>query len=185
MEALLVSTGVVALAEIGDKTMLLSLVLAARFRAPVPLIAGILAATLLNHGLAALLGQSVAGQLGDEILRWLLGLSFLAMAAWLLFPDSAPEEERRFRGAGPFVVALIAFFIAEMGDKTQVATIALAARYESVLLVTAGTTIGMLLVNVPAVLAGGALAGWTSGPYFRYLAAAVVAALGIATLVFG
>lgn len=159
MEAFLVSTGVVAIAEIGDKTQLLALVLAARYRAPLPIILGILVATLANHGIAASAGILVADLLGPDILRNALGVSFLAMAVWVLVPDKVDEDETGTQARfGPFLTTLIAFFLLEIGDKTQIATIALAARFDALLLVTAGTTLGMMLANIPAVLIGKAAA---------------------------
>lgn len=154
MEALLTSTAVVAIAEIGDKTQLLALMLAARFRKPVPIILGILVATLANHALAAALGAAVAAWMGPEIMRWVLGLSFLAMAAWVLVPDKADDDDDARGSGNAFLTTVVAFFLLEMGDKTQVATIALAARFQSLVWVTAGTTLGMLAANVPAVLLG-------------------------------
>ena len=158
MEAFLVSTGIVVLAEIGDKTQLLALVLAARYRRPVPVILGILVATLANHALAAWLGAEVAGVLGRDALRWILGLSFLAMAAWTLVPDKLEKEKPRGARLGAFAATLVAFFLVEMGDKTQIATAALAARYASIAAVVAGTTLGMMLADVPVVLLGEAAA---------------------------
>lgn len=183
MEALIVSAGVVALAEIGDKTMLLALVLAARFRAPAAVIAGILVATLANHALAALVGVSAAELFEGPWLRWIVGLSFLAMAAWTLVPDRDDglddTPRRRF---GPFLATTFAFFLVEIGDKTQVATVVLAARFDSILLVTLGTTAGMLAVNAPTVLLGGALAGRLPLGAIRAAAAAIFAVLGVLTL---
>ena len=155
MEAILTSTAVVALAEIGDKTMLLAIVLAARYRKPLPIILGILIATLANHALAALVGSTVASILDAPWFRYAVGAGFVVMAAWTLVPDTFDEDDEpkpsRF---GPFVSTLIAFFLVEMGDKTQIATIALGAQFGSVLAVTAGTTLGMMIANVPAVFAG-------------------------------
>ncbi len=155
LEALLVSTGVVALAEIGDKTQLLALVLAARYREPLPIILGILMATLLNHALAGAVGALLAAAIGPDILRWVLGLSFIAMGIWTLIPDKIDETQQatppRF---GVFAATAVAFFLLEMGDKTQIATIALAARYDSLTSVVVGTTLGMMLANVPVVLLG-------------------------------
>src|SRR5262249_8279727 len=150
-------TGVVALAEIGDKTQLLSLVLAARYRQPLLIVAGIFLATLANHALAASLGAWVTGVLGPEVTRWIVGLSFIAMWACTLVPDTLEAGEAGRARPGVFAATLIAFFLAEMGDKTQVATVALAARYASVLVVVAGTTLGMLLANAPVVYLGGRL----------------------------
>ena len=183
MNALLVSTVMVAIAEIGDKTQLLSLVLAARYRRPLPIIAGILVATLANHWLAALLGEWVRSALGPDALRWLVGLSFLAVAAWTLVPDRLDEHEARDRGASSvFMVTLIAFFVAEMGDKTQVATVLLAARFDALAQVVAGTTLGMLAANVPAVLAGHLAAPRLPLAWIRRAAAALFAALGLYVL---
>ena len=155
MEAFLVSSGIVALAEMGDKTQLLALVLAARFRKPLPIILGILVATLLNHAGAGALGSWVTQLIGGDWLRWILGLSFLLMAGWILIPDKIDEEDAKVATRfGIFGTTLIAFFLAEMGDKTQVATVALAAHYSAFYSVVAGTTVGMLIANVPAVLLG-------------------------------
>jgi putative Ca2+/H+ antiporter (TMEM165/GDT1 family) len=161
MEAFWWSTGVVALGEMGDKTQLLALMLAARFRRPWPIVGGIAVATAANHALAALFGHWVAQQLGPALLRWAVGLAFLAMALWMLVPDraddlAARDGRQRF---GVFGTTVIAFFIAEMGDKTQLATVALAARYPALLAVIAGTTLGLLLANVPAVFLGDAWPG--------------------------
>lgn len=160
MEALLTSSALVALAEMGDKTQLLAMLLATRFRKPVPIILGILIATLANHFLAALLGHSIAGILTQGWFRYAVAISFIAMAAWTLLPDTIDEDEplKAPSGAGVFMTTLIAFFLVEMGDKTQVATIALGARFDNLLAVTMGTTLGMMVANVPAVLFGEALA---------------------------
>ena len=182
MEALLVSTGVVALAEIGDKTQLLALILAARYRKPVPIAFGILIATLINHGLAAWLGTLAAQWLGPDAMRWILGLGFLAMAGWCLIPDKAEDGPRAAARAGAFVATLIAFFLLEIGDKTQLATVALAARFHDVALVTAGTTLGMMLVNVPAVLCGGGIARLVPLKPIRIAAACLFAILGAMAL---
>ena len=182
LEALLVSAGVVALAEIGDKTQLLALVLAARFRRPLPIVLGIAAATLLNHALAGAVGAFIAAWLGPRWLRWILGLSFIAMAAWTLIPDKAPLERDRAPRFGVFGTTLIAFFLLEMGDKTQFATVALAARYDSLVAVVAGTTVGMLLANVPAVLLGEVAANKLPLQWVRGIAAALFLTLGLAVL---
>jgi putative Ca2+/H+ antiporter (TMEM165/GDT1 family) len=154
LEALLTSTAVVALAEIGDKTQLLAIVLATRFRKPAPIIAGILAATLANHFLAALIGAQAATLLDGPWFRYLVALSFIAMALWTLIPDKLDNMENTPARFGAFLTTLVAFFLVEMGDKTQVATIALGARFHDVLWVTAGTTLGMMFANVPAVFLG-------------------------------
>ena len=183
LEALLVSTGVVAIAEIGDKTQLLALVLAARFRKPVPIILGILVATLANHALAGALGAWIIGLLGPSVMRWVLGVSFLAMAAWALVPDKLEDEgERKTDRYGAFLATLVAFFLVEIGDKTQVATVALAARYDLLAVVVAGTTLGMMIANVPAVLLGEVAATKIPLKLVRGIAAAIFAALGIAVL---
>ncbi len=152
LEALFVSTGIVTLAEIGDKTQLLAFILAARFRKPLPIIFGILVATVLNHALAAAVGNHVAGYFSETTLLWILAGSFFAVAAWTLIPDKMDDEGGLLSQYGPFVASLVAFFVAEMGDKTQVATVMLAAQYDWYLAVVAGTTLGMLLANVPVVL---------------------------------
>lgn len=181
MEAFWVSTGLVAIAEIGDKTQLLAILLAARWRKPWPIIAGILVATLLNHGLASLLG-SMAGQwLQGPWMRWVLGLAFLGFALWALIPDQLEQTEvssQRSAG-GIFLATAVAFFLVEMGDKTQVATVALAARFHEVLWVTAGTTLGMMLANVPAVLIGEAAARSLPLDKVRWVAAGLFAATGV------
>ncbi len=182
MEAFLVSTGIVALAEIGDKTQLLAFILAAKFRKPIPIILGILAATLVNHGFAGALGAWITSLLGPEILRWVLGISFLGMAAWTLVPDEFDEKDARIARFGVFGTTLVAFFMAEMGDKTQVATIALAAQYRALLSVVAGTTLGMLIANVPAVLLGDRIAHRMPVKLVHRIAAAIFAILGLATL---
>ena len=155
MEAFLISTGIVALAEMGDKTQLLALILAARFRKPWPIVLGIFVATIANHALAGAAGAWVTTVLGPDVLRWVLGASFIAMAVWMLIPDSVDDEEAsgtpRF---GVFGTTLVAFFLAEMGDKTQVATVMLAAQYQAWGWVVAGTTLGMMLANAPVVWVG-------------------------------
>ncbi len=182
MEALLVSTGIVALAEIGDKTQLLAFILAAKFRRPVPITLGILLATLVNHGFAGAVGSWITTLLGPETLRWVLGLSFLAMAGWTLIPDKFDEEDAKLARFGVFGTTLVAFFLAEMGDKTQVATVALAAQYQSLLLVVAGTTLGMMIANVPAVIMGDRIAEKMPVRLVHRIAAGIFAVLGIATL---
>jgi putative Ca2+/H+ antiporter (TMEM165/GDT1 family) len=182
MEALLVSTGVVALAEIGDKTQLLALILAARYRKPLPIAFGILIATLVNHGLAAWLGALAANWMGADVVRWILGLGFLAMAGWCLVPDKAEDGPQAVAKAGAFLATLIAFFLVEIGDKTQIATVALAARFDGILMVTVGTTLGMMLVNVPAVLCGDGIARLVPLKPIRMVAAVLFAILGAMTL---
>ncbi len=183
MDAFLVSTGIVALAEIGDKTQLLAFLLAAKFRRPVPIVLGILVATLANHAFAAAVGTWVSTLLGPSVMRWVLGVSFLAMAAWTLVPDKLDDDEQPGLGRyGVFLTTLIAFFLAEMGDKTQIATVALAARYESMLAVVAGTTFGMMLANVPAVYFGERIANKVPLKLVHGIAAAIFAVLGILTL---
>lgn len=183
MEALLVSTGVVALAEIGDKTQLLAFILAARFKKPVPIILGILCATLVNHSLAGALGAWITSVVTPDILRWVLGASFMGMAIWTLIPDKIEEEETQVANRfGVFGATLITFFLAEMGDKTQIATIAMAAHYANPLLVVIGTTLGMLIADVPAVFVGDRLAAKIPMKLVHSIAAAIFAALGIATL---
>ena len=182
METFFISTALVAVAEIGDKTQLLALVLAARYRKPVPIILGILIATLANHALAAWAGAAVAGWIGGEAMRWILVATFLAMAAWCLVPDKADEGPQAAREAGAFLATLVAFFIVEIGDKTQIATVALAARFNSLLLVTAGTTLGMMLANAPVVLFGDAIARRLPLRIVRLVAAILFAALGVAAI---
>jgi len=182
MEAFFVSTGVVAIAEIGDKTQLLALVLAARYCKPVPIILGILLATIANHALAAWLGAMVAGWLGPDTLRWILGLSFLVMAGWALIPDKADDGPNACRQTGAFLAALVAFFLVEIGDKTQIATVALAARYQDLFWVTAGTTLGMMIANVPAVFLGEVVAKKAPLKLVRTVAASIFAVLGVLAL---
>lgn len=179
-EALFTSTAIVALAEIGDKTQLLAIVLAAQFRRPVPIVLGILFATLANHFLAALAGALVAGWFDGPAFRYAVAAGFLAMAVWTLVPDSFDEDEApAVSCSGAFLTTLIAFFLVEMGDKTQIATIALGARYHDALAVTAGTTLGMMLANVPAVLLGGELVKRVPLGVMRAVAALLFAALGL------
>ncbi len=182
MEAFLVSGGIVALAEIGDKTQLLAFCLAAKFRRPLPIVAAIFVATIANHAFAAAVGAWITSLLGPDILRWVLGLSFLAMAAWTLVPDKIDEDDMPLAKYGVFLTTLIAFFVAEMGDKTQVATVALAARYDSLVAVVCGTTFGMMLANVPAVYLGDKIAHRVSLKLVHGIAALVFAVLGVATL---
>jgi putative Ca2+/H+ antiporter (TMEM165/GDT1 family) len=185
LEAFAVSAGAVAVSEIGDKTQLLALLLAARFRRPWPIVAGIFVATLANHAAAAALGAWLQSLFDATSLRWLLGASFLAVAAWMLVPDRADADAANARathGLGIFGITLIAFFLAEMGDKTQIATVALAARYHAFAAVVAGTTLGMMIANVPAVLVGGRLAHRLPIRLVHAIAAAIFATLGVIAL---
>lgn len=182
MEAFLVSTGIVALAEIGDKTQLLAFLLAAKFRKPVPIILGILTATLANHAFAAAVGSWITGLLGPDVLRWLLGISFIVMAVWMLIPDKFDESKATLPRFGVFVTTVITFFLAEMGDKTQIATVALAAQYQLFAVIVAGTTLGMMIANVPAVLLGDGIAQRMPVRLVHGVAAMIFAILGIATL---
>ena len=182
MESLFVSTGVVALAEIGDKTQLLAFLLATRFKKPLPIIAGILVATILNHAMAGALGAWITATLSPEVLRWILGLSFIGMAIWTLIPDKIEDEETQIaQRLGVFGATLITFFLAEMGDKTQIATVALSAHYAAPWLVVSGTTLGMLIADVPAVFAGDRLASRIPMRLVHAIAAAIFALLGVVT----
>ncbi|EZP38669.1 MULTISPECIES: TMEM165/GDT1 family protein [Janthinobacterium] len=182
MEAFLISTGIVGLAEIGDKTQLLAFLLAAKFRKPLPIVLAIFVATIANHAFAAAVGAWITSMLGPDVLRWVLGVSFLAMAAWTLIPDKLDEDETKLAKYGVFLTTLIAFFMAEMGDKTQVATVALAARYHDIVSVVLGTTFGMMLANVPAVYLGDRIANRVPLRLVHGIAALVFAVLGVATL---
>ena len=184
MEPLLVSTATVALAEIGDKTQLLALLLAARYRKPWPIVAGILVATLLNHAMAGWLGALAASWLTPQVLRWIVAASFIAIALWTLKPDKLDEGEA-LPARGAFIATTIAFFLAEMGDKTQVATVLLAANYPSLWQVVAGTTIGMMLANAPVVALGSRFADRLPLRAARIEAALVFLALGLWAAVFG
>jgi putative Ca2+/H+ antiporter (TMEM165/GDT1 family) len=180
IQIFLASTAVVALAEIGDKTMLLAIVLAARLRAPWQILAGIFVATIANHSLAALVGQEVAGLLNAPWFRIAVALGFIAMAAWTLVPDKLDDDEEGFKHrGGPFLTTLVAFFFVEMGDKTQIATIALGAQYHNVLIVAAGTTLGMMLANGPAVFLGEELVKRVSLNATRMAAALLFLVLGL------
>jgi putative Ca2+/H+ antiporter (TMEM165/GDT1 family) len=181
-EALAVSTAVVALGEMGDKTQLLAMLLAARFRRPGPILAGIFVATLLNHAAAGAVGNTIATLLGDTALRWIVGVSFLAMAGWMLIPDQLERPAEEAPRHGVFVTTAVAFFLAEMGDKTQIATVALAARYVEVVAVVIGTTLGMMIANAPAVYVGHRLTARIPMKLVHRVAAAIFAALGVATL---
>jgi len=183
MEAFLVSTGIVALAEMGDKTQLLALILAARFRKPWPIVLGILVATIANHALAGAAGAWVTTVMGPDVLRWVLGASFLAMAAWMLIPDKMDDEEAsgtpRF---GVFGTTVVAFFLAEMGDKTQIATVMLAAQYQAWVWVVAGTTLGMMLANAPVVWLGDKITKLVPLRVVHVVSAAIFAVLGVIAL---
>jgi putative Ca2+/H+ antiporter (TMEM165/GDT1 family) len=183
IEALLVSTGVVALAEIGDKTQLLALILAARYRKPLPIVLAIFVATLANHALAGAFGGWLATSLSPRVLRGILGVAFIAMAAWLLIPDRHEAGAAAPPRFGVFLTTLFAFFMLEMGDKTQIATVALAAKYASVIAVIAGTTLGMMIANVPAVYLGEAAARRLPIRLVHVIAALVFLVLGVVVLI--
>ena len=183
MEAFFVSTAVVALAEMGDKTQLLAFLLAARFKKPIPIILGIFVATLLNHALAGALGVWITQVTNPQWLRWMLGLSFIGMAIWMLIPDKIEQDETRFsRRWGVFGATLVTFFLAEMGDKTQIATVALAVNYAAPVMVVLGTTLGMLVADVPAVFVGDKFASRIPMRWVHGLAAGIFAVLGVLTL---
>jgi putative Ca2+/H+ antiporter (TMEM165/GDT1 family) len=186
MEAFLVSTGLVAIAEIGDKTQLLSLILAARYRRAWPIAAGILVATLLNHAIAGALGAWITNAVGTALMTKILAASFLAMAAWALVPDKLDDDAGKAAAyGGVFWTTTVLFFLAEIGDKTQVATVMLAARYDALTQVVAGTTLGMMLANVPVVVFGDAIAKRIPLHVVRKVAAAAFAILGVAALLAG
>jgi putative Ca2+/H+ antiporter (TMEM165/GDT1 family) len=183
MEAFLVSTGIVALAEMGDKTQLLALILAVRFRKPIPIVLGIFVATLVNHGLAGALGAWLTQVIGPDLLRWVLGASFIAMAVWMLIPDTMDEEEDGQEPRwGVFGTTVVAFFLAEMGDKTQIATVMLAARFDAYYWVVAGTTLGMMLANVPVVFLGERMTRLVPMRLVHMVSALVFAVLGALAL---
>ena len=185
MEAFLISTGVVALAEIGDKTQLLAFILAAKFRKPWPIVAGIFVATALNHAGAGALGAWIMATVGPDVMRWVLGLGFIAMAAWTLIPDKFDEDDAAGANRsryGVFGTTVVAFFLAEMGDKTQIATVALAAQFNAFYAVVAGTTLGMMIANVPAVFLGSKIANRIPVRLVHSIAALIFLALGVATL---
>lgn len=183
MEAFFVSTGIVALAEMGDKTQLLSLVLAARFRKPWPIVLGILVATLANHGLAGAVGSWVTTVLGPDVLRWVLGGSFIAMAVWMLIPDKLDDNEGDSAPRmGVFLTTVVVFFLAEMGDKTQIATVMLAAQYNAWFAVVAGTTLGMMLANAPVVWFGDAITKRVPLRLVHLISAGIFAVLGVIAL---
>ena len=182
MEALLASTFTVAIAEIGDKTQLLALILAARFKNKTAIILGIFLSTLFNHFAAAWIGQWAINWVSPDLARYLVAASFFAIALWVLIPDKVDAEESRFYKMGPFLATFILFFIAEMGDKTQIATVVLAAKYDSLTMVVAGTTLGMLLANVPVVIAGHFSADKLPMQWIHRGCAVLFALLGVATL---
>ncbi len=183
-EAFAISTGIVALGEVGDKTQLLALILAARYRAPRPIIAGIFVATLANHAAAAALGAWLTRVIDPQWMRWVLGASFIAVALWMLLPDRADDDLQRENATrhGVFWITTVAFFLAEMGDKTQIATVMLAARFNDLVSVTAGTTLGMMIANVPAVLLGERVVKKVPVQWVHRIAAVVFAAIGVAIL---
>jgi Ca2+/H+ antiporter, TMEM165/GDT1 family len=183
MEAFTISTASVAIGELGDKTQLLSLILATRLRKPLPIIAGIFVATLFNHLLACLVGEWAGALISPQILRWVLGISFLAVAAWALIPDKMDDEVKTRGNYGVFALTVVTFFLAEMGDKTQIVALALAAKYKDLIAVVAGTTLGMMIVNIPTVLFAERATRWIPVKLVRIAAAAIYAVLGIATLV--
>ena len=186
MYEFLLSTAIVALAEMGDKTQLLALLLAARFRKPVPILVAILLATLINHGLSAVLGQWVTTVIGPEVLLWIVSIGFIAMAVWMLIPDELGDENasiNKWQKVGVFGTTFILFFLAEIGDKTQIATVALAARFDSVFWVMLGTTLGMMLANAPAVFLGDKLANKLPISLIHKIGAAIFLVIGVATLV--
>lgn len=186
MHEFLLSTAIVALAEMGDKTQLLALLLAARFRKPVPILAAILLATLINHGLSAALGQWITTVLSPDTLLWIVSLGFIAMAAWMLIPDELGDETdsiNKWQKYGVFGATFVLFFLAEIGDKTQIATVALAARFDSLFWVMAGTTVGMMIANAPAVFIGNKLAGKLPIALIHKIGAAIFLIIGVTTLV--
>ncbi|AOM86149.1 TMEM165/GDT1 family protein [Acinetobacter baumannii] len=186
MQEFLISTSIVALAEMGDKTQLLALLLSARFRKPIPILIAILLATLINHGISAVLGQWITTVLSPEILVWVLAVSFIGMAFWMLIPDELDDETasiNKWQKFGVFGATFILFFLAEIGDKTQIATVALAARYDSIFWVMLGTTLGMMIANAPAVFIGNKLAERLSIALIHKIGAAIFFIVGVSTLV--
>lgn len=186
MHEFLLSTAIVALAEMGDKTQLLALLLAARFRKPVPILIAILLATIINHGLSAVLGQWITSVLSPDVLLWILSLGFIAMAVWMLIPDKLDDETdniNKWQKYGVFGATFILFFLAEIGDKTQIATVALAARFDSIFWVMAGTTVGMMIANAPAVFVGNKLADKLPISLIHKVGAAIFLIIGVTTLV--
>lgn len=182
MESFLISTGVVALAEVGDKTQLLAFLLSAKFRRPLPIALGILAATVANHAFAGAVGSWITTAVDPQVLRWIVGVSFLAMAGWALIPDKLEEKDPVLGRLGVFGTTVTAFFLVEMGDKTQIATVALAAQYQAIVSIVAGTTLGMMIANVPAVVVGDRLAHRVPVALVRRSAACLFVLLGLATL---
>ena len=186
MYEFLISTAIVALAEMGDKTQLLALLLAARFRKPIPILIAILLATIINHGVSAIIGQWITTVLSPEILLWIVSLGFIAMAAWMLIPDQLDDESEninKWQKYGVFGATFVLFFLAEIGDKTQIATVALAARFDSIFWVTAGTTLGMMLANAPAVFVGNKLADKLPISVIHKVGAVIFLLLGVGALV--
>ena len=186
MYEFLISTAIVALAEMGDKTQLLALLLAARFRKPIPILLAILLATLLNHGISAVLGQWITTVLSPDVLLWIVSLGFIAMALWMLVPDQLDDETdsiNKWQKYGVFGATFVLFFLAEIGDKTQVATIALAARFDSIFWVMAGTTVGMMIANAPAVFIGDKLADKIPISLIHKIGASIFLLIGVSTLV--
>ena len=182
MDPFFISTGSVAVGELGDKTQLLSLILATRLRKPLPIIAGIFAATLINHLIACSVGEWVGTLMTPTVLRWVLGISFLAVAVWALIPDTMDENVKTQGNYGVFMLTAVTFFMAEMGDKTQIIALALAARYDALVAVVAGTTLGMMIVNIPTVLFAERATKWIPVNVVRIVAALVYATLGVITL---
>ena len=182
MDPFFVSTGSVAVGELGDKTQLLSLILATRLRKPLPIIAGIFAATLINHLIACSVGEWFGTLMAPAILRWVLGISFLAVAVWALIPDKMDENVKTHGNYGVFVLTTVTFFMAEMGDKTQIIALALAAKYDALVAVVAGTTLGMMIVNIPTVLFAERATKWVPVKVVRVVAALIYAILGVITL---
>jgi len=182
MDPFFISTGSVAVGELGDKTQLLSLILATRLRKPLPIIAGIFAATLINHLIACSVGEWVGTLMTPTVLRWVLGISFLAVAVWALIPDTMDENVKTQGNYGVFMLTAVTFFMAEMGDKTQIIALALAARYDALVAVVAGTTLGMMIVNIPTVLFAERATKWIPVNVVRIVAALIYAILGVITL---
>jgi Ca2+/H+ antiporter, TMEM165/GDT1 family len=182
MDAFMISTASIAVGELGDKTQLLSLILATRLRKPMPIIAGIFVATLLNHLCACLVGEWASGLITPQVLKWILGISFLGVAGWALIPDKVEDDVKTHGHYGVFILTAVTFFLAEMGDKTQIVALALAAKYNDLIAVVAGTTLGMMIVNIPTVLCAERATKWIPVKVVRVIAAAIYAVLGIVTL---